>query len=224
MELRHLRYFVAVAEEGSFLRAASRLRVAQPALSKQIRDLEREVGVTLFHRLPRGIRLTPAGEAFLVEARGTLTAAGRAVTSARGAANDDASDLEFAHGELGLYTSVIEDLLAAFRCAYPKAQVRVSSMSDADTDLALREGKPGRWRARRSPPRTGRPRPRSSIVPLTSPRSPAGSRSSGARTRRASSSTSSTWRERWAARCRTLGGRGSPDSLGGLTVGASSRI
>src|SRR5207247_1433683 len=54
--------------------------------------------------------------------------------------NDGASDLEFAHGELGLYTSVIEDLLAAFRCAYPKAQVRVSSMSDADTDLALREG------------------------------------------------------------------------------------
>ncbi len=56
MELRHLRYFVAVSEEGSFLRAAGRLRVAQPALSKQIRDLEREVGVTLFHRLPRGIR------------------------------------------------------------------------------------------------------------------------------------------------------------------------
>src|SRR5439155_15726987 len=102
MELRHLRYFVAVAEEGSFVRAAGRLRVAQPALSKQIRDLEREVGVTLFHRLPRGIRLTPAGEAFLVEARGTLTAAGRAVTSARGAAKDGASDLEFAHGELGL--------------------------------------------------------------------------------------------------------------------------
>ena len=139
MELRHLRYFVAVAEEGSFLRAAGRLRVAQPALSKQIRDLEREVGVTLFHRLPRGTRLTPAGEAFLVEARGTLTAAGRAVTSARGAAKDG-SDLEFAHGELAVYTSVIEDLLAAFRDAYPEAQVRVSSLSDADTALALQEG------------------------------------------------------------------------------------
>src|SRR6266702_4326567 len=95
-------YFVAVPEEGSVLRAAGRLRVAQPALSKQIRDLEREVGVMLFHRLPRGIRLRPAGEAFLVEARGTLTAAGRAVTSARSAAKDGASDLEFALRDRGL--------------------------------------------------------------------------------------------------------------------------
>src|SRR6266702_5420176 len=127
-------YFVAVPEEGSVLRAAGRLRVAQPALSKQIRDLEREVGVMLFHRLPRGIRLTPAGEAFLVEARGTLTAAGRAVTSARGAAKDG-SDLEFAHGELALYTSVIEDLLAAFRDAYPRAQVRVSRSEEHTSEL-----------------------------------------------------------------------------------------
>src|SRR5881409_3057170 len=136
MEQRHAHFPLEVAD----LLRERRLRHAQPALSKQIRDLEREVGVTLFHRLPRGIRLTPAGEAFLVEARGTLTAAGRAVTSARGAAKDGASDLQFAHGELGLYTSVIEDLLATFRGAYPKAQVRVSSMSDADTDLALRQG------------------------------------------------------------------------------------
>src|SRR3989441_1088004 len=114
MELRHLRYFVAVSEEGSFLRAAGRLRVAQPALSKQIRDLEREVGVALFHRLPRGIRLTPAGEAFLVEARGTLTAAGRAVTSARGAAKDGASDLEFAHGG-----AVLSGTASAGHGAYP---------------------------------------------------------------------------------------------------------
>src|SRR2546423_15679082 len=82
MELRHFRYFVAVAEEHSFAHAARRLRVAQPALSKQIRDLETELGVTLFERLPRGVRLTPAGEAFLADARGTLEAAGRAVTGA----------------------------------------------------------------------------------------------------------------------------------------------
>jgi len=139
MELRHLRYFVAVAEERTFLRAAARLRVAQPAVSKQVRDLEVELGVTLFHRLPRGVRLTRAGEAFLVEARGTLEAAGRAVASARSAADDRVSELQFAHGELAGYTAIIEDLLATFRDAHPEAQVRVSSMSDADAYTALRE-------------------------------------------------------------------------------------
>ncbi len=140
MELRHFRYFVAVAEEHSFAHAARRLRVAQPALSKQIRDLEAELGVTLFKRLPRGVRLTSAGEAFLADARGTLDAAGRAMTSARSAGRNGASDLEFAHGELSVYTSNIEDLLAAFRVAHPEAQVHVSSKSDADTYHALREG------------------------------------------------------------------------------------
>jgi len=138
MELRHLRYFVAVAEQGSFVQAARRLRVAQPALSKQIRDLEGELGVTLFERLPRGVQLTRAGEAFLAHARVTLEAAARAVASARDAANGG-SALEFAHGELAVYTPTIEDLLAAFRDAHPGARVRVSSMSDADAHGALRQ-------------------------------------------------------------------------------------
>ena len=139
MELRHFRYFVAIAEEGSFGQAARRLLVAQPALSKQVRDLETEVGVALFHRLPRGVRLTQAGEAFLAEARGTLEGAARAVSNARGAAKGGASDVAFAHGELAGYTSIIEDLLAAFRDAHPEAQLQVSSKSDADTFEALRE-------------------------------------------------------------------------------------
>jgi len=141
MELRHLRYFVAVAEERSFVQAARRLRVAQPALSKQIHDLETELGVPLFHRLPRGVRLTLAGEAFLTDARGTLDAAGRAVSSARGASVKGTGRVEFAHGELSAYDPVIEDLLAAFRDAHPETQVRVSSMSDQDAYQALREGR-----------------------------------------------------------------------------------
>src|SRR5256885_16878387 len=83
MELRHLRYFVSVAEQGGFLKAAGQLRVAQSALSKQIRDLEREVGVALFERLSRGVRLTAAGEVFLAEARATLERAAGAVAGAR---------------------------------------------------------------------------------------------------------------------------------------------
>jgi DNA-binding transcriptional LysR family regulator len=140
MELRHLRYFVAVAEERSFVQAARRLHLAQPALSKQVHNLESELGVTLFHRLPRGVRLTPAGEAFLAPARATLEAAGRAMSSARDAGMNGGSALTFAHGELAVYTAIIEDLLAAFRDAHPEAQVHVSSTSDADTFQALREG------------------------------------------------------------------------------------
>src|SRR5579864_3631522 len=72
MELRHLRYFVAVGEEQHYGRAASRLRVAQPALSRQIQDLEEELGFKLFERLPRGVRLNAAGKLFLEDARRVL--------------------------------------------------------------------------------------------------------------------------------------------------------
>src|SRR3954466_9311832 len=125
MELRHLRYFVAVAEEGSFSGAAPRLRVAQPALSKQIRDLEVELGTVLLERGPRGVILTAAGRAFLVEARHTLDVASRAVAFARGAAVGRDSPLRFAHGEVAAYGTALENLLAAFRDANPDAQIEV---------------------------------------------------------------------------------------------------
>jgi LysR family transcriptional regulator, hca operon transcriptional activator len=84
MELRHLRFFVAVAEEGSLKRAAERrLHTAQPSLSRQIRDIELEVGAQLFERSTRGVELTPAGRSFLDHARLSLDQAAAAVESAR---------------------------------------------------------------------------------------------------------------------------------------------
>lgn len=86
MELRHLRYFVAVAEELNYRKAASRLAVAQPALSTQIIDLEAEIGVRLLDRDTGGVRLTHAGAAFLKKARFILKHARLAVRIARSAA------------------------------------------------------------------------------------------------------------------------------------------
>lgn len=83
MELRHLRYFVTVAESGSISRAATKLFIAQPPLSAQIRQLEEEVGAPLLLRLPRGVKLTPAGVSFLEDARAILARAQQASVRAR---------------------------------------------------------------------------------------------------------------------------------------------
>ena len=83
MELRHLRYFIAVAEEGHITRAAERLGIQQPPLSLQIRSLEKELNVQLFKRLPRGVQLTDAGTAFLERSRGILDQVERALAATR---------------------------------------------------------------------------------------------------------------------------------------------
>jgi DNA-binding transcriptional LysR family regulator len=87
MELRHLRYFVAVAEEQNVSRAAKRLHVSQPPLSRQIRDLEQELGIRLFERSAKAIRLTTAGRIFLLEARAVLQRADDAVAFTKAVAH-----------------------------------------------------------------------------------------------------------------------------------------
>lgn len=83
MELRHLRYFIAVAEELNFTKAAEKLCIVQPSLSKQIRDLEEEIGVTLFERDKRTVQLTNAGRGFLEHAYETIKSAERAIATAK---------------------------------------------------------------------------------------------------------------------------------------------
>jgi DNA-binding transcriptional LysR family regulator len=96
MNLRQLRYILAIADEGSFTRAAERLFVAQPSLSQQIKSLERELGGPLLERLPKGIRLTAAGKAFVPEARAAVAHAERATRDARSALGLEAGEIEVA--------------------------------------------------------------------------------------------------------------------------------
>jgi DNA-binding transcriptional LysR family regulator len=96
VNLQQLRYFVAIADEGSFTRAAERLLVAQPSLSQQIKSLERELGGALLERLPKGVRLTTAGQAFMPEARAAVAHADRATRNARSALALEAGELEVA--------------------------------------------------------------------------------------------------------------------------------
>ena len=93
MELRHLRYFVAVGEEQHYNRAAQRLRVAQPALSRQIQDLEEQIGFKLFDRLPRGVKLSAAGQCFMEDARRILEQVNQATARAKRVASGQSGTL-----------------------------------------------------------------------------------------------------------------------------------
>lgn len=128
MELRHLRYFVAVAEELHFGRAAARLHVAQPPLSRQIQLLERELGISLFIRRNRRIELTTAGQVFLEGAHQTLASADIAVRDAQRAARGEIGRL--ALGFVGSATySVLPALLRSFRMRYPTVELDLQTMT-----------------------------------------------------------------------------------------------
>lgn len=141
MELRHLRYFVAVAEEGSLtLAAEKRLRTAQPSLSRQIRDLEYEVGVQLMSRSVHGIELTAAGRAFLNHARLALSQADAAAEAARRAAEPAKST--FALGFLtGQEMDWLPEAMRILRDELPNIEVSISSQYSPDLAQALLRGK-----------------------------------------------------------------------------------
>ncbi len=140
MELRHLRYFVTVAEELNFRRAAERLHVSQPPLSRQIRDLETEVGHDLFDRDRGGVRLTEVGRIFLRGARRTLEEAEQAVHAVREAAVGRLGELSV--GTIGnLSFSVVPAGLVAFRVSHPHVEVEIHEMTRDPMIAALAEGR-----------------------------------------------------------------------------------
>ena len=139
VELRHLRYFIAVAEELNFSRAAERMHMAQPPLSAAIRQLERDVGVDLFVRTTREVRLTHAGRAFLAGARRTLEDADRAAEDAKRAAAGELGHLRIAYS----WSTRFETLPAlgrAFRASHPDVELLAQEMWNARMPPAFRNG------------------------------------------------------------------------------------
>ena len=144
MELRQLRYFLAVAEDLHFTRAAQRMHIAQPALSAQIRALEREVGGPLLDRSTRNVQLTEAGQALALEAAQIVQAADRALAEIRSIARREGQAL--AVGCLGAPGDLLEEALDAMALRRPEATVDVqtfdyvsiwSSLEDGEVDLAV---------------------------------------------------------------------------------------
>jgi DNA-binding transcriptional LysR family regulator len=126
VELRHLRYFIAVAEESTLVAAAKRLRLAQPALTRQIHDLEREIGVDLFERGAKGVELTPAGDVCLVSARHILRQVDVAIQRARGSSQGIVGRCQINVGARALSSGLIARIVARVQEEFPAIDLVVS--------------------------------------------------------------------------------------------------
>jgi DNA-binding transcriptional LysR family regulator len=141
MELRHLRYFVAVGEDQHYGRAAERLGIAQPALSRQIQDLEKELGFTLFDRLPRGVKLSAAGKLFLSDAQRILQDVEGAKLRAERMATGRAGTLRLGFVEALSWHGVVPDSFRRFRRRQPDAELELHPMLSLQQREAVRSGK-----------------------------------------------------------------------------------
>ncbi|SAI57878.1 LysR family transcriptional regulator [Bordetella ansorpii] len=140
MELRHLRYFTAVAEELHFTRAAARLGIGQPPLSLQIQQLERELGTPLFLRLPRGIALTEAGVQFLVDARAILASAERAVDTARRLGRGESGAITVGFTASAVFHPYLPRAIRAYRDRYPGVRIQLRESNTVSLLRDLRDG------------------------------------------------------------------------------------
>jgi DNA-binding transcriptional LysR family regulator len=135
MELRHIRYFLAVAEEMNFTRAARKVGIGQPPLSQQIRSLEEELGAPLFRRVPRGVELTDSGRAFLPEAQAILAQAERAKKIAQRGARGELGSLRLGFTSSAAFTRIVQDAIRVFRENYPNVEL-ILEEEDTTTLLA----------------------------------------------------------------------------------------
>jgi len=140
MELRHLRYFVAVAEELHFARAAERLHISPPSLTEQIRDLERELDAVLFIRTKRSVTLTDAGTRFLEEARSTLRQAAHAASVAKLAGRGELGRIEIGYASTAACSGLVTAAVAEFRRTHRLVSLSLSAMQAAQQLEQLTEG------------------------------------------------------------------------------------
>ena len=140
MELRHLRYFLAVAEALNFTKAAALLRVAQPALSRRVQDLEDEIGVDLLKRSPRGVVLTAEGKLFLDKTRHILKLADESVEQVRALARGEEGELHMGYAPAPT-VEILPPALAAFQKAFPRVRVLLHDFSEQELIEGLRNGR-----------------------------------------------------------------------------------
>src|ERR1700722_2682837 len=140
MELRHLRYFVAAAETENVSRAALKLHVSQPALSRQIRDLEDEIGFCLLERTAKSVRLTDAGRAFLSDARALLQQADEAVKKARAIAGAEPTELKLGYSPAAT-ARILPAILRAYQRVMPTAHLKLHDLSNEENVGGLRDGR-----------------------------------------------------------------------------------
>jgi DNA-binding transcriptional LysR family regulator len=138
MELRHLRYFVAVAEEGHITRAAARLGIQQPPLSQQIHALERELEVQLFRRKPRGVELTASGRALLDEARAILAQVEHARATARRTGRGEQGRIVVGFTSSAPFVPFVPQIIRAFRELYPRVSLILEETGTGEMVEGLR--------------------------------------------------------------------------------------
>jgi DNA-binding transcriptional LysR family regulator len=140
VELRHLRYFIAVAEELHFGRAAERLHIAQPPLSQQIRQLETKLGFQLFHRTKRSVRLTEAGQIFYLECQRLFRQLDQAIQTGRQTSRGEVGQLVIGFVSSTAY-NVLPDILRTFRAAVPEVNLELHELTTDQQLQWLRENR-----------------------------------------------------------------------------------
>jgi DNA-binding transcriptional LysR family regulator len=140
MDLRHLRYFVAVAEELSFTKGAEKLHLAQPSLTRQIKDLEEEIGVRLIDRTKQKVSLTEEGSSFLIDAKRVLSLAEEIVESVQQLSRREVAALNIGY-VANLFYDLLPVTLASFQRSYPTVSINLFDMTCGDQFQAIEDGK-----------------------------------------------------------------------------------